>query len=324
MRIPTIVLAFVVLALAPSIPAAGAACAQGDVDGDGICDDQDPCRSPDPHALREPRVSVSRRVAGGGDAIVRFSGIVPLFDDLPADPAESGLRLLFREGSGDTSHLVLDVKLAAGAAWTSVRPGEWTYANPTTIDGVRRATVREVTPLPAYQAKRAYFVSIDARTSGVDPLSQALWHTVSLVLDAETPTTRCADQTLRPGAIDPGKPWERWDARCKASTTGATLRCRSGPMRSPCHVSRAEDEMRCVLADVARGQEAYWATHGTYCSGSANCIGLLSIPQPAYTVVLIVGTSQWFETWVAHVAAPGIVCTWTSTDTPPLACGPMS
>jgi hypothetical protein len=186
------------------------------------------------------------------------------------------------------------------------------------VDGVRRASVREIVPLPAYQAERAYVVSIDARTSA-DVASDTVWHEVTLLLTAEGPTTRCADQTFRPRATDPGQTWQRWDGRCTTSVTGATLRCRSGPLRSPCQVSRAEDEMRCLLADVARAQEAYYATNGTYCT---QCLDLLSIPQPRYTIVLTVGTSWFFETYVAHVAAPGLYCAWRSTESPHLTCGP--
>jgi len=320
MRIRIAVLALVALVLAPSLPAAGATCMKhGDADADGICDDVDPCRSADPHTLREPHVSVSRRLGGAGDAIVRFGGIIPLFDDEPADPAASGLRLILREGTGNASHVVVDVALAPSTGWVSVRPGEWIYRDPTVVDGIRRATVREIVPLPAYQAERAYVVSIDARTDAA-PASDAIWHHASLILAAETPTTRCADQTFRPRAIDPGQTWQLWDGGCKTSITGATLRCRSGRLRSPCHVSRAEDEMRCLLADVARAQEEYYATNGTYCS--SQCVDLLSMPQPAYTTVLTVGTSLWFETFVAHAASPGVYCAWRSTESPHLTCGP--
>ncbi len=306
-------MAVLALVAASWLPAVAGAC-MGCMTGEGTCEDVDPCHGPQPNALREPHVSVSRRIGGSGDAIVRFAGIVPLFDDEPADPAASGLRLILREGT----RVVVDLALAPNAGWLIRRPGEWIYRNPSVVDGVRRASVREIVPLPAYQAERAYVVSIDARTSA-DVTSDTVGHDVTLLLAAEGPTTRCAGQTFRPHAIDPGQTWQLWDGRCKTSITGATLRCRSGPIRSPCQVSRAEDEMRCLLVDVARAQEAYYATYGTYCT---QCLDLLSMPQPPYTIVLTVGTFAWFSTIAAHVASPGYYCAWRSTESPPITCGP--
>jgi hypothetical protein len=320
MRIGIAVLALVVVAVGPTIGAARAACLQGDADADGICDDDDPCGNPEPHALREPRVSVLRRPGVAGDAIVRVSGIVPLLDDAPVDPTTSGLRAIMREGTGEGSQVVVDLSLAPGPGWTASGPGAWIYRDPLAIDGVRRASVREIPSLPAYQAARAYVVTIDARTSGVPAVSDAVWHHVSILLAADGSTTRCADQPLRPRAIDPKQAWQLWDARCKVSPTGATLRCRGGRVRWPCRVSRAEDEMRCLLADLARGQEEYRAANGTYCSSS--CVQLLSIPQPPYTLFVMTGWSFGFEALAAHVAAPGILCQWKSADTPHLSCGP--
>jgi hypothetical protein len=319
MRIALVVLAIALSALGPAIPAAGAACLQGDVDADGLCDEDDPCRNADSHALREPRLAVSRRLGRAGAATVRFSGIVPLFDDAPADPATSGLRLIVREG--DAGQVVLDLALAPGASWVAGRAGEWIHHDPIVVAGVRRARVREIAPLPAYQAVRAYAVSVDARLTGTPPVSDAVSHEVTVLFAADTPTSRCADQTFRPQAIDPGQPWQLWDGRCQTSTDGASLRCRSGRLRWPCRVSRAEDEMRCLLADIARGQESYRAANGTYCS--FDC-GLLSIPRPPLVTFLSLGTSQTFEAIAAHAAAPGRTCSWKSAETPHLTCGPMS
>jgi hypothetical protein len=313
-----VVVAFALAVLGLAMPAARAACMHGDVDGDSICDADDPCRNPEPHALREPRVSISRRLAGTGDALVRFSGIVPLYDDVPADPAASGLRLVVREGNGDTSHLVVDVALAPIVSWAKPRAGEWIHRDPSVVEGIRSARVREIVPRPAYQAERAYVVTIDARTSRVPALSDALWHHVSLVLDGTHPTARCADQPFRPRLIDAGQTWQLWDGRCKTSASGG-MRCRSGRLRSPCRVSRAEDELRCLLADIARGQEVYRAANGRYCS--FHCLGLLSSTPPPYATFATIGSIDHFWTIAAHAAAPGIVCNWESDAMPHLTCG---
>jgi hypothetical protein len=144
MRIGMAVFALVV---ASWLPAPARACMNGDANP--ICDDVGPCHAPEPHALREPHVSVSRTLGGGGDAIVRFDGIVPLFDDEPADPAATGLRLIVREGAGGPSHVVVDLALAPSAGWVTRRPGEWIYRNPMAFDAracARSCRCRRIRP----------------------------------------------------------------------------------------------------------------------------------------------------------------------------------
>jgi hypothetical protein len=316
--ISAVVVAFTLIGDGDASGGTQVACEQGDEDGDGICDDRDPCRNPEPRTLREPRVTLAIRGETFGDGTVRFSGILPVFDEAPADPAATGMRLVLREGIGDAGRVVADVAVPAGSPWIVPSTGKWSYRDSVVVEGIHRAAIKEVTPLPAYQARRAYAVSVEARSHQVGSVGGAAWHQVTLILDAEAPTSRCADQMFRPHAIDPAQEWQLWDGRCKLSRTGTTLRCRSGRVRRPCFVSLAVDEMRCFLADFARGQEAYRAVNGSYCW--SDCGALSSIPRPAYVTWLSMGTSSWFQSMAAHAAAPGMVCRWKSDETPNLGC----
>jgi len=229
----------------------------------------------------------------------------------------TGLRLVVHEGSGSTGRVLADVALAPGASWVAGPGARWRYDAGPLADGIRRATLREVAPLPAYQARRAYAVAIDARGPGVPVALDGEPHTVSLLLDAAAPTARCADQTFEPAYAVPA--WRRrWDGACRTRIDGTGLRCRSGSVRYPCRVSLAVDELRCLLAAVARAEEAHHVAYGAYCS---MCTGLLDIPQPPFTTWIAVGTTASFSAAAAHSAAPGLVCRWESARVPALSCG---
>src|SRR5207249_4470683 len=108
-----------------------------DADGDGVCDDADPC----PHgvALRSARVKVGRFDTPGSDDRLNVRGDVTPPGSI--DPVASGVRLMLESAAGP----YLDVTVPGGAydsvtrtGWKAM-PGKFTFRSPTPVAGAVRA-----------------------------------------------------------------------------------------------------------------------------------------------------------------------------------------
>ena len=300
--------------LVPAPRVANAQCA--DVDGDGLCDVDDPCRSTVPapfDAIKEPLLTLHGLDDATGRPRFQLRGTL-LVPDAPAiDPAANGIRVVLREWFVAGTPL-FDAVVPGGAGW-SVRPGgQWSYRDPTgQAGGVTRVSIRRVPAptVPPYANPRvAYAIIVEARAAGL-ALVDVLGATVTL--DATTLNGHQCGDALFADVL----PWH-----CTPRGWGRTARCGGARRVGPCRVSDPNDMVVCDALGAASAEDAYFAANGSYLAGS--CADLPGfVPTPGVTCFMALTVdgdgSPGFEVATLHPQASWS-CTWLSAANPNFFC----
>jgi len=170
-----------------------------DADGDGICDDADPC----PHgvALGAARLKVGRFTTPGGDDRLNVRGEVTPPGSI--DPVTTGVRLLLDAPGGS----YLDVTVPGGAydpgtrtGW-KVMPGKFTFRSPTPVGGAVRAVQLKMSAATPGEFR----VAITGRggTFATTPLTAPVVARVML----DPPTAAQCGETTFPAAACTARSW---------------------------------------------------------------------------------------------------------------------
>jgi hypothetical protein len=291
-RLGWIALVFAALFAHGTVAAFPFGCPNGpDADGDGLCDDVDPCTNVLPVLIDTPRLTLGRLGTPLGDNTLRFTGTMTVPVTPTIDPRTKGVRVVMNVPFADP---ILDATVPGGDEWGRNAAGTaWSWHDRSgQHSGLTRILLRQLGRTPGHLAfiVEARFgrwaVSADERPSKV-----------TLVIDSPVATTgQCGEARFS-------------IPRCTFGAGGATLRCVPLPRIEPCTDPAPNALVECEVRNAAAAEEAYFARYGTFLSGT--CADLPGFVLSPGIVCTAVGTSLSYAAVAAHPSATE-VCVWSS------------